>query len=202
MNPAPTAEWPPAPRWSTSYWLNTDHALDLPDLTGRVVLVAAFQMLCPACVERTIPQLELARSVFPAQDVAVIGLHTVFEHHRAMGAESLTAFVHEYGITFPVGVDAPGVDAEGAGDPVPLTMRRYGMRGTPTLLLIDRAGRLRRHVFGHLPDLRLGAEVAALVGEARTANGGTPGPVAAAGAATATGVGSGGQRCTTEACAL
>jgi hypothetical protein len=39
------------------------------------------------------------------------------------------------------------------------------MQGTPTLLLIDRAGRLRRQVFGHLPDLQLGAEIAALIGE-------------------------------------
>jgi len=32
-------------------------------------------------------------------------------------------------------------------------------------LLFDRSGRLRRNVFGHIPDLRLAAEIVALVGE-------------------------------------
>ena len=31
-----------------------------------------------------------------------------------------------------------------------MTMQAYQMQGTPTLLLIDHAGRLRRQVFGHL----------------------------------------------------
>ena len=36
------------------------------------------------------------------------------------------------------------------------------MQGTPTLLLVDRMGRLRRQRFGMLDDLRLGAEIATL----------------------------------------
>ncbi len=47
------------------------------------------------------------------------------------------------------------VDIGVAGNPIPATMRRYGMRGSPTLILIDRAGKLRLHEFGHLDDLRL-----------------------------------------------
>jgi hypothetical protein len=72
---------------------------------------------------------------------------------------SLRAFLHENRIAFPVGVDAPGGDA----DPIPLTMRAYRMQGTPTLLLIDRVGRLRRHSFGAEDDLELGAAIASLV---------------------------------------
>lgn len=41
------------------------------------------------------------------------------------------------------------------------------MQGTPTLILIDRQGRLRRQTFGHVPDLQLGAEIMALIGEER-----------------------------------
>jgi hypothetical protein len=36
------------------------------------------------------------------------------------------------------------------------------MQGTPTLLLFDRQGRLRRHYLGHVDDVRLAAEVMAL----------------------------------------
>jgi hypothetical protein len=44
-------------------------------------------------------------------------------------------------------------------------MARYGLEGTPTLLLIDRAGRLRARHFGAIADLALGAEIMALVQE-------------------------------------
>jgi hypothetical protein len=122
-------------------------------------------MLCPGCVERTIPQLRQAHSLLPKNEVAVIGLHTVFEHHEAMRLPSLQAFLHEYRIEFPVGVDQPAPEDGG----IPVTMRRYGMQGTPTYLLIDRQGRLRRQSFGHIPDLQLGAEIMALMAESAPA---------------------------------
>lgn len=151
----------PAPPWSVSQWLNTEQPIEQSDLSGRVVVAAGFQMLCPGCVDQTIPQLKRVHAMFPADQVAVIGLHTVFEHHEAMGPASLAAFLHEYKVTFPVAVDAASPD----GGPVPTTMRRYGMQGTPTLLLIDRSWQLRRQSFGHVPDLQLGAEIMALVCE-------------------------------------
>lgn len=149
-----------APEWRTTEWFNAPAPLTLPGLRGKVVFVTAFQMLCPACVSHGLPQALRVREAFRADDVAVIGLHTVFEHHSAMTPVSLKAFLHEYRVGFPVGVDEP----DNAGGP-PLTMRAYAMRGTPTTLLIDRQGRLRTHAFGHLPDLQLGAELTALIGE-------------------------------------
>lgn len=154
-----------APDWTIETWLNTSEPLSLRALRGRVVLAAAFQMLCPGCVERLIPQLRQAHALFPRSDVAVIGLHTVFEHHEAMRPPSLKAFLHEYRLEFAVGVDQPGADDSG----IPLTMRRYAMQGTPTYLLIDRQGRLRRQEFGHIPDLQLGAEIMALMRESTLA---------------------------------
>jgi peroxiredoxin len=156
-----------APAWSTSTWFNTDGALQLADLRGKVVVLHAFQMLCPACVHHGLPQAQRIRAAFAPQDVAVVGLHTVFEHHAAMTPVSLQAFLHEYRIGFPVGVDAPG---DAADDPIPLTMRAYGMQGTPTLVLIDRAGHLRRHAFGAEDDLALGAAIAALIAEGDSAS--------------------------------
>lgn len=149
-----------APEWRTSTWFNTAAPLSLAALRGKIVFVTAFQMLCPACVSHGLPQALRVREAFREEDVAVIGLHTVFEHHDAMTPTSLKAFLHEYRIAFPVGVD----EADGA-DRLPLTMRAYQMRGTPTTVLIDRQGRLRAHAFGHFPDLRLGANLSALLGE-------------------------------------
>ena len=148
-----------APEWRISEWLNTPEPIDLQAQRGRVVVACAFQMLCPGCVANALPQMKTVRSLFQASDVEVVGLHTVFEHHEAMTVTALRAFLHEYRITFPVGVDAP----DASGGPMPQTMRTYRMQGTPTLLLIDRAGHLQRQIFGHVPDMQLGAEITRLV---------------------------------------
>lgn len=149
--------------WQTSTWLNTPEPLTLESLRGRVVLLHAFQMLCPGCVARGIPQMQRAAEVFADTALVVVGLHTVFEHHEAMQLPSLRAFLHEYRIQFPVGVDMP---SETAGDPLPRTMRAYGMRGTPTTLLFDAQGQLRANIFGAHDDLSLGAEIQTLLLEA------------------------------------
>lgn len=86
-----------------------------------------------------------------------------------MRVSSLRAFLHEYRVQFPVGIDAPDPN----GEPISQTMRAYAMRGTPTTVLIDARGRIRRHHFGVHDDLLLGAELQALIGEADLA---TPAP--------------------------
>lgn len=149
-----------APELSVSAWLNADKPLSLRELRGQVVMLHAFQMLCPGCVQHALPQASRIHALFGAEGVAVVGLHTVFEHHEAMTATALRAFAYEYRLAFPI-----GIDAHAPGEPVPQTMRAYGLRGTPSLLLIDRAGRLRRHSFGAEDDMAVGAAVAALVAE-------------------------------------
>jgi peroxiredoxin len=150
-----------APEWRTVRWFNTDKALTLADFRGLVVVLHAFQMLCPGCVTHGVPQAQRVAEAFENEPLAVVGLHTVFEHHSVMGPEALAAFLHEYRITFPVGVDEPAAD----GHPVPMTMRAYHMRGTPTTILIDQQGRLRRQVFGAESDLVLGAAIGLLLSE-------------------------------------
>lgn len=149
-----------APELQVAQWINTLTPVTLAGLRGKVVVVEAFQMLCPGCVMHGLPQAQRVQRAFHNEDVAVIGLHTVFEHHAAMTPVSLQAFLYEYRITFPVGVDAPSSDG-----PVPRTMAAYSMRGTPTLLLIDRKGYLRHHHFGQVDDLVLGAQIAMLAAE-------------------------------------
>lgn len=158
------ANLPAAPDWTVSRWFNADGAPSLSVLRGRVVFLHAFQMLCPACVQHAVPQSLKVAAAFAATDLAVIGLHTVFEHHHAMGADALQVYLHENRIGYPVGVDAH-LDGDTVRHPLPLTMQAYAMQGTPTLVLVDRQGRLRRQRFGLVDDLRLGAELGALLAE-------------------------------------
>lgn len=145
--------------WAVSQWFNTDVPPTLPALAGKVVVLHAFQMLCRGCVLHGTPQAQKVAQLFPPNRVAVIGLHTVFEHHEAMTPVSLKAFLHENQIRFPVGVDA----LSETSFPIPRTMAHYQMRGTPSLLLFNSEGGLSKHVFGQVDDMALGAEIARLL---------------------------------------
>jgi hypothetical protein len=132
----------------------------LAGLRGRVVALTAFQVLCPNSIASGIPQAQRIHETFAPSDVVVIGLHATFEHHDAFSSAMLKAFLHEYRLKFPIAIDQPN-----PASPIPQTMERYKMRGTPSLVLIDRHGHVRKHTFGSVDDLRLGAEIGALVQE-------------------------------------
>ena len=140
-------------------WFNTDKPLTLDMFRGKVVVLHAFQMLCPGCVAHAVPQArrlhEIAKNL---DDLVVLGLHTVFEHHAAMTPVSLEAFLHEYGLKMPVAVDRPAPDG-----PIPLTMAAYGFKGTPSTVVIDREGRIVRLTFGAEDDLVLGLVLGSLL---------------------------------------
>ena len=163
------------PPLQVSRWFNTAQAPVLDALRGRVVAIHAFQMLCPACVSHGLPQAGRLNEVFGRDGLVVIGLHTVFEHHAVMGAEALEAFIHEYRLGFPIGIDA--ADPNG---PLPLTMAAWGLEGTPSLVLLDRQGRPVLRHFGHIDDLVLGGLIGRLL--AGSASGGEVPATAAAAA--------------------
>lgn len=174
----------PAPPLRASRWFNTPQPLALEALHGRVVAVHAFQMLCPACVSHGLPQAARLHDTFARDDLVVIGLHTVFEHHAVMGADALQAFIHEYRLRFPIGIDEP--DPHGS---LPKTMAAWALQGTPSLLLFDRRGRLQLKHFGHLDDLALGVVLGQLLAQ-RDRGGPWPGEAAGAG-----------EGCTDDGCA-
>lgn len=153
-----------APELAVSEWFNTPISLSLAALRGRPVLLHAFQLLCPGCVAQSIPQVQRIERIFDHTDLQVIGIHTVFEHHAAMTPVTLKAFLHEYRITHPVGVDLARQDNH-----VPLTMQRFGMRGTPSSVLIGRDGSVIHHMFGIEDDIAVGARIAMALA-ARTAD--------------------------------
>jgi thiol-disulfide isomerase/thioredoxin len=150
-----------APELQTSGWLNTPQPLTLASLRGKVVVLHTFQIFCPGCVQMGIPQAQRIHQEFDPNRVAVIGLHTVFEHHEVMGREALEVFAYEYRLRFPIGIDKYDGPAQG----VPMTMRAYQMQGTPTLILIGKTGHIRLHKFGHVSDLTVGFSIGALLAE-------------------------------------
>lgn len=150
-----------APELAVSEWFNTPTPISLASLIGRPVFLHTFQALCPGCVSDAIPQVRRIEQVFGQTDLAIIGLHTVFEHHAAMSAVTLKAFLHEYRLTSPVGIDLADKTSE-----IPVTMQRYCFRGTPSSVLIGRDGAIIHQAFGVESDLVLGARIAMALSEA------------------------------------
>ena len=149
-----------APELETVAWINTPKPLSLSELKGKVVVIHAFQMLCPGCVTHGIPQASAIYDLYTREQVEVIGLHTVFEHHDVMTINALKAFASEYRIPFPIAVDQAS-----ESHPIPKTMARYQMRGTPTLIVLDKEGKIRLNHFGRLSDMQVGSFIGGLLSE-------------------------------------
>lgn len=166
-----------APELQTVGWLNTTEIITLASLHGKVVLLHAFQMLCPGCVQQGIPQAQKIYNEIDSDQVVVIGLHTVFEHHAVMTREALEVFAYEYRLKFPIGIDKPNEQMD-----IPHTMMTYQMQGTPTTILIDKAGHLRLHQFGHVSDFLLGVSIGTLLAESHEEQAAIISPVSSSGA--------------------
>lgn len=149
-----------APELETCHWINCRQALRIEQLRGKVIVLHAFQMLCPGCVVHGLPQASSIHALYPKDQLELIGLHTVFEHHDVMAIEALEVFVKEYRLQFPIAVDAPGISSA-----IPRTMQKYELKGTPSLVLIDKRGYIRANHFGRLSDMEVGNQIGRLVQE-------------------------------------
>jgi len=150
------------PELAVASWVNTEQPLSLKALTGKVVVICAFHSDCDGSLKHALPQAARIATSFERDSVEIIGLHMAFDGRPELSTAKLTAFAKTHDLTFPIGRDKP---AKGT-DSQPETMTAYELQGTPTVLLFDRQGRLRRHYLGQVDDFRLGAEIMALAIEA------------------------------------
>lgn len=145
------------PEIVASRWLNSDAKRSLKAEKGKVVVIAIWQLTCPGSQNHGLPQAMRIRRAFDENEVAVFGLHMAFEKFADQTPEKVEAYLNAKGITIPVALD------KADGDNLPETMKAYELQGTPAILLFDRQGRVRRHYLGAVDDLRIGAEIMAML---------------------------------------
>ncbi len=131
-----------APEWEIEEWINSD-PVRLQDLRGQVVVVDFFQLWCPGCKSFSIP-LTLKWEKEFAEEIAndkmkIVSIHTVFEGHDHQTIDRLRTFVEKTGFGHPVGHDRLDKSIH---DRLPITMIKYGTRGTPEVAIIDKEGRI------------------------------------------------------------
>ncbi len=107
--------------------------LKLSDFKGKVVMVNFWATWCPPCREE-MPSMEKAYQEYKERGFVVLAVNV----DRTRGAP-VEEFIRELKLTFPVLLD-----------PGEATKKSFGVRGLPQTVLIDRGGRVARHVYGSL----------------------------------------------------
>ena len=122
-----------APTISSGEWINSQ-PLDLPALKGKVVLVDFWTFGCENC-RHTFPSLKHYDSAYREKGLTIVGVHTP-ESSYEKKPDNVKAAIKAAGIEYSVVTDV-GYD----------TWNAYGVNAWPTVMILDKAGRIRyRHV--------------------------------------------------------
>ena len=123
----------PAPELVKGEWINSDE-LTLAGLKSKVVYIEFWTFGCYNCIN-TLPAVKGYDKKFREKGLTVIGIETPeFDSERILG--NLTAAVKKQGIEYPVLTDYASKNWE-----------NYNVNAWPTILIIDKQGRIRyRHI--------------------------------------------------------
>jgi beta-lactamase regulating signal transducer with metallopeptidase domain/peroxiredoxin len=119
----------PALPLHVAHWLNSEPR-DLAALRGKVVLLEFWNIAAPFHRPLVPAMKKLYATYHPA------GLEMIAVHVPTDDPESVRRFIQEYGIDYPVAIDAKGPEFWGA------TAESYGSRDHTCAFLIDREGKL------------------------------------------------------------
>jgi thiol-disulfide isomerase/thioredoxin len=118
-----------APPLSSGEWVNT-RPIRLEDLRGRVVLIDFWTFGCYNC-RNTLPELKRLDSIYRDRGLTIIGVHTPESEYEKI-FKNLQAAVKTNGIKYPVVADIDGN-----------TWRSYDVEAWPTVVILDKQGRIR-----------------------------------------------------------
>ena len=121
-----------APEWHVQYWTD-GKARTLPDFRGKVVLLDFWGIWCHPCIG-SLPSLERLKQKYEPRGVVFLSIHTPDET-----IDTIRRFLESKRFSLISGLDQGRTvnDAE--------TAKRYGAKGYPTLVMIDRQGNLAFH---------------------------------------------------------
>lgn len=119
--------------------------VSLSDLQGQVVVLNFWASWCMPCREEA-PDLQAVWEAYQDEDVVLIGIG----HKDAEDASQ--AFVEEFRLTYPNGVDPKG-----------RISRAYGVTAVPETFVIDAAGKVVRFYVGQVSAADLRQQLAQLI---------------------------------------
>ena len=122
-----------APEFAPGTWINSE-PLSLQSLRGRVVVVEFWTFGCYNC-RNTLPSVKQWDARYRDKGLTIVGVHSPeFDDEKQL--ENVRREVASLGIKFPVVTDNDYA-----------TWRAYDIEAWPTILVLDKTGRIRwRHV--------------------------------------------------------
>ncbi|TVR00906.1 MAG: hypothetical protein EA403_11030 [Spirochaetaceae bacterium] len=130
--------------------LNGEQALSPGDLRGRPALLNFWATWCGPCRAETVVKNRLAGEF--GDRITVVGINLT---HTEAGSEPVAAYVRERQIRYPVALDRDGRVTD-----------RFGVRGTPTTVIVAPDGTVHTRFFGPLSYDRAAAVIEGLLTEA------------------------------------
>jgi hypothetical protein len=132
----------PAPGWKgVGHWINLPEgkeALDVADYRGKVLILVFCQKTCPGSQQNMLPLVKaLAEHCGGHPKVAFVVIQTAFKDFGENTPAAVQEMADTHKLTMPFG----HVGAEGQP---PRIIFRYKALGTPWLIVIDAAGKVRR----------------------------------------------------------
>jgi thiol-disulfide isomerase/thioredoxin len=118
-----------APEFAKANWINSD-PLTLDKLRGRVVVVEFWTFGCYNC-RNTLPTVEEWDAKYRERGLTVVGVHTP-ETDSEYSLDNVRKEVPALGIKYPVVTDN---DYQ--------TWKAYGVEAWPTIIVLDKQGRIR-----------------------------------------------------------
>jgi len=119
----------PAPALSTGQWLNSEPTT-IENLRGRVVLVDFWTFGCYNC-RNTLPTLKKFDAAYRDKGLTIVGVHTPESDYEKKFSNIQDA-VKRNGIKYPVVTDTNGD-----------SWRAYNIEAWPTVVILDKQGRIR-----------------------------------------------------------
>ena len=120
---------PAAPAFAEGNWINSD-PLTLEKLRGRVVLVEFWTFGCYNC-RNTLPSVKEWDARYRERGLTIVGVHTP-ETTSEYSIDNVRREVPGLGIKYPVVTDNDYT-----------TWKAYGVEAWPTILVLDKQGRIR-----------------------------------------------------------
>ena len=119
----------PAPALAEGTWVNSE-PLTIDGLRGRVVIVDFWTFGCYNC-RNTLPALKRWDKLYRTQGLTIVGVHSP-ESDREKDVQNVRREVRSLGIDYPVVTDN---DYN--------SWRAYGVEAWPTVVILDKQGRVR-----------------------------------------------------------
>jgi hypothetical protein len=145
--------------------------IEIEKVRGKVILIEVFQVNCPGCFLYGLPIAETLHQTYKDQGLLVVGLATAFEDFDINNLENLRLVINKgiaigeprkvlrergllregdrlpFKITFPVAMDKLKKISE--DNYLGSTFEEYGLKGTPSSIVVGKEGIVRHISFGY-----------------------------------------------------